>query len=855
MERGERGAGNANPWVLAPDELYKEFSSSQRGLDESEAESRLKKYGFNEVERTKGRGAIRIFFSQFKNSLVILLIFAAIVSYFISEKIDSLVIISIIVINSFLGFFQEYKAERALIDLQKYVSSKSKVMRNGKIVEIYSKDIVPGDIVYLNAGDIIPADIRLIKINDFTANEASLTGESLPVIKNSEKLENNNSSVHELKNIALMGTSVVTGYGFGIIVATGSQTFFGKSAEFLKENPEGNFQKNLKQFSNFLLKATLVATFLIFIINAIFGKDITTSFLFALALAVGITPEALPIILTITLSRGALKMAKQKVVVKQLISIENLGNMDVLCCDKTGTLTEGNISLSDYYNVDNKKDKKMVLYGMLCNSARDRISNDIIDNSILKSIDAKALADKLQDFSVEDENEFDFERKRMAVLVKENRKNLIIVKGSHESILEVCKYALVGNRRVDLNKRNIDRINNIVLSYEEQGYKVISLAEKYTSLKTISKKDERDLTFVGFLLFLDSAKKDTTEALEMFNKLGVDLKVISGDSPAITRKICLDVGLKINKDRVITGEELESLSQQEFEKSVHEYNVFARVLPEQKYKIVSALSKEGKTVGFLGDGINDAPALKIADVGISVDSASDVAKDAADIILLNKSLKVIADGIVDGRKIFGNTTKYILNTMSANTGNMGTVALSSLFLSFIPLLPGQILLNNLASDIPCLAISSDNVDEAMLRRPKHWDLKFIRKFMIYFGILSSIFDITLILFLLFVFKAEVALFRTAWFLESILSEVIVLFAIRTGKSFFRSKPGTLLLISSILVGIFSIVLTYTAFGAEFFQFVKMPVAILLLIFVILIVYFISAEIFKRYFFKRLGQKI
>ena len=842
-----------SPWALSIEKLFQELESSKQGLTESEAEKRIKKYGINEIAGKGKRHGLSIFISQFKNSLIIVLIFAAIISYFLGGKVDSIVILSMVVMTAGLGFYQEYKAEKSLQELRKYITKKSRVLRNGKIVDLDSKNITPGDIIYLERGDLVHADIRLIHIDGLSTNENSLTGESMPVSKKIMVLNETYSSPQSLSNMVFMGTSVVGGAGYGIVVTTGKNTFFGKTAEYLKEEPEGDFQKNIRKFSNLLLKIILIMTIFIFITNSIFGKGIFQSFLFAIALAVGITPEALPVIITITLSRGASRMAKEKVIVKKLVSIEDLGNIDTLCCDKTGTLTEGTVSLKGYVDLEGQKSNKLVLYGLLCNSLEGKKSEDPIDSAIWDSEEAKKLTAELKNYEVIDKYEFDFERRRMSVLVKSKRGNLLITKGSPESILKVCRSAIIDGEKRELSGALIRKINNKILKYEENGYKVIAVAEKSTIIRKINKTDEKNLNLTGFLLFLDPPKKDAKEALEKFEALGVNIKIISGDSPTVTKKVCYEVGIKITKNRIILGDELEKLNKEEFEQCVAKYNVFARITPEQKYNIVASLNKEGHIVGFLGDGVNDAPALKAADVGISVDSGTGVAKEASDIILLQKNLKFLAHGIEEGRKTFGNTTKYILNTMSANYGNMITVAASSVFLNFIPLLPSQILLNNFMSDIPCFTISTDSVDKEFLKKPKKWDMKGIYRFMLYFGLISSFFDILLILILLLVINASEASFRTAWFVESALSEIIVTFAIRTKRPFFKSMPGKLLLVSSLITIIAVVGITYTAFGNNFFEFVKLQFSVLVLIVGILAAYFISVEIAKKRFFKKFEE--
>ncbi len=858
-------------WALPANKLFEYLKSSPQGLTEAESERRLEEYGQNEILGKERKDWRTILLSQFKNALVIVLIFAAIASYFLGEKVNSVVILSIVLVNSSLGFAQEYKAERVLRELNRYVTLAATVERNGEKAQVDAKQIVPGEIVYLRAGDIVPADIRLLEAENLMVDESALTGESAPVAKQAAIASRKHSLPQYLTNMAFMGTSVTGGTAKGVVTATGKNTFFGKTATYLKQNFESDFERSIKKFSNFLLKVILAMTAFIFAANAILGKGIFDSFFFAVALAVGITPEVLPIVMTIALANGAMKMAKKKVVIKRLASVEDLGNIDTLCCDKTGTLTDGKFSLQGYVSMDAKKDEQLVLYGLLCNSSYgkgDHTLSNPIDLAVLESSHAKKIQHLLQKYRVIGRNDFDFERRRMSVLVQENRgttffgkkvdqKNggggkgtMLIAKGAPESMLKACKSALLEGKARPITKSLAEKISRQVAKYEKDGYVVIAVAGKRTGKRKTSKPDEKGMQMLGFLLFLDPPKKSAKNSLRILQKLKVAIKVISGDSPIVTRKICGDVGLKIADNRVVTGEELERLKENEFDTYITKYNVFARVTPEQKYRIVATLNKEGNIVGFLGDGINDAPALKAADVGISVDSGTGVAKEAADIILLQKSLGALAEGIIEGRKTFGNITKYILNTISANYGNMFTVAVTSLFLKFIPLLPSQILLNNFLSDMPMLTVSTDNVDEELLKKPKRWNIKVISEFMLYFGILSTLFDLAFMLPLMILMKASPELLRTAWFIESALSEIAVTFAIRTKYVFLKSKPSKWLVITSAASGIAAVAIAYTALGGRFFGFVKLPLSVLLFTVAIVLVYFAAAEILKKQFFRK-----
>jgi Mg2+-importing ATPase len=764
------------------------------------------------------------------------------------------VIVAIVLVNAGLGFLQEYRAERALRALQRYVTHTATVRRGGALIEVPSRDLVSGDVVCLEIGDVVPADVRLLVTDDLSSDESILTGESLPVAKQIEPVAATAALPHELTNLAFMGTAVASGHGEGVVIATGERTLFGRSAASVEQHPrETEFQRSIRRFSDLLLVIILVMTAFVFAANALLGKGTFDSLLFAIALAVGITPEALPVIVTVALSNGALRMAREKVVTRRLMSVEDLGNVDMLCCDKTGTLTTGTVSLHDFVDLAGARDPELVRASLLTASGTSRsgatAGANALDRAVWQSAAARPLLPTLDRWQVVDRNEFDFERRRMSAVVRKGARATLLVKGSPEAVLAVSTSARRGHGAVPLTPELHAELERRVIGYEEQGYRVLALAEKEVPHAATSHADETDLQLLGFLQFLDPPKPEAAASLRLFDKLGVSIKVMSGDSPVVTRRICHDVGLPIANDRVITGGDLVGLDADQLTEIVRGHNVFARVTPEQKYRLVERLGAAGHVVGFLGDGVNDVPALKAADVGICVDSGADIAKDAADIILLRRSLRVLAHGITEGRKTFSNITKYVLNTVSANFGNMVTVAVSSLFLAFIPLLPSQILLNNLVSDLPLVTISTDKVDLDMIERPRRWDLALIVRFMVGFGLLSVVFDLLLIGGLLFVMRADAALFRTAWFVESACSEILVTFAIRTRRAFFRSAPSRALLAASVLTGVAAFALPFTPLGRRYFAFTPLPVPLLLFVSGILVAYFLAAEIAKRRYFR------
>jgi P-type Mg2+ transporter len=838
------------PWTRPTSEVLSDLGSHPDGLTPAEARRRLAEDGPNAVARERPRSALRILLAQLTSPLILVLIAAAIVSRYLGESVEASVIVAIVLVNAALGTFQESRAERSLRALRRLVTHTATVRRGGSLVEIPATDLVHGDVVVLEIGDVVPADLRLLSLDGLSCDEATLTGESVPVAKRTDPLPASASQPHQQINLAFMGTAVAGGAGEGVVIATGARTRFGRSAALEQHPHETEFQRSIRRFSDFLLIVILAMTAFVFLANALLGKGTFDSLLFAIALAVGITPEALPVIVTIALSNGALRMAREKVVTRRLLSVEDLGNVDVLCCDKTGTLTEGTVSLVEYVDVEGARDLDVLRLGLLTGRSRGRAATAIaaLDRALWRSPDARPLRAALSGERVLHRNEFDFQRRRLSVVARENDHLALVVKGAPESVLAVCRSAVVNGAPQPLTAALAAGLQQRVTTYEAQGYRVLAVAEKTVPAADTSVHDEAGLTARGFLLFLDPPKHAARDSLHRLHRLGVSLKVMSGDSAVVTRHICHEVDLSITEDRIVTGAELDAFDPAAFAEAARRYNVFARVTPDHKFRLVTALGAAGHVVGFLGDGVNDVPALKAADVGICVNTGADVAKDAADMILLKKSLRVLAQGIVEGRKTFSNITKYVLNTVSANFGNMVTVAVSSLFLRFIPLLPSQILLTNLVSDLPLVTISTDRVDPEMLERPRRWDISLIARFMVGFGLLSVLFDLTLIAGLLAVARVGPSVFRTAWFVESACSEILVTFAIRTRLPFYRSRPGRWLLLASVAAGLVAIALPFVPMGGAYFAFTPLPRSILGFIAILLVGYFLAAELAKRRYF-------
>jgi Mg2+-importing ATPase len=847
-------------WAKKSDELIREFSTSENGLDEKEVGERLAKYGLNDIPVRKKKSALSLLISQMKDVLIIALIIASVISLFTGGVSEAVAILVIVVINISLGFIQEYKSEKSLQKLIKYITYRTKVLRKGEVREVDAKYIVPGDIVFLETGDRVPADLRLIETDELEIDESIVTGESYPVHKISSPIMAKDLVPQKMKNIAFMGTLTVNGKGKGIVTSTAMGSTFGKVIGFLKtEEPETNYQKNIRKFGSFLIKGITIGIVFIFIVNALTGflsnsltaERILDSALFSLALAVGIIPESLPIIITIGLSRGATLMSKKGVIVKKLSSIEDLGNMDVFCSDKTGTLTENKITLIDYVDLDGNRNDDLLQLASSCTStlqATKFVTGSPLDVALMEYAEKKGMQKPVgQRVEL---IPFDYFRRRMSVIVTRNEKHLLICKGAPESIIQASSKMKVNGRTVQLDPVKAEEFSEKLF---RKGFRVISLAVKDVEKKPDYNKDEENnLTLLGFLCFKDPLKLTAKESISQLRKLGVEVKILTGDNPTVARTIVEEVGIEAKE--ILVGEDIDAMDDVQLERTAEKANVFARLTPEHKARIVSLLSKHGHVTGFLGDGVNDAPALRYADIGISVDSGVDIAKEAADIILTQPSLDIISAGIIEGRTTFSNTTKYILNTISANVGNMATLAIISVMLNFLPMLPIQVLLTNLISDGPLLSISTDKVDEGELTRPRNWNIKLIGRFARFFGGISSVFDFVTISLTLILVGSNIALFRTCWFIESTLSEIIVTFAIRTRMRFYKSMPSKILLLSSVVFGLLTVLLPYSQLKTVF-EFYPPTPSLLALIFGILLLYFTVVETVKHFFHERASERL
>jgi len=858
---------------LPSSDLLARLNTSLSGLNDEEVEKRLETFGPNEVARKRKTPILIEFLSHFRSPLVIILMIAATISGILGELINAIIILSIVLASVILDFTQEYRAEGAAEALRKRVTTTTTVFRNGTKRDIEISSLVPGDIIVLSAGDIVPADARVISARDFFADQSALTGESFPVEKTAELLApENTADTGKWSNYLFMGTSVTNGTATAVIVKTGSSTQYGEIVKkSVERKPETEFETGLRKFGYLIMQVTFALILVVFFINALFKRDILESLLFAVALAVGLTPELLPMILSVNLARGANAMSKKGVIVKRLAAMQNFGSMDILCADKTGTLTENRIEVILHVDMAGQDSDKVFLYSFLNSSYQTGLRSPL-DEAVLKYKEVNTGSHQRID-----EIPFDFIRKRLSIAVTEDNAHLLITKGAPEEIDKIISRYELGGEINDLTSDARNKIEKQYRDLSSQGFRVLGVCyrkvEEHQS--TFSTTDERDMIFLGFIAFTDPLKETAGESLEQLRQAGIKLKVLTGDNEIVTGKICQQLGFQVSQVRrgrryvdsvghvirtievepinIVRSSEIEAMNDVALARVVEGADIFTRVTPQQKNRIMNALRANGHVVGYIGDGINDTPSMKVADVSISVMNAVDIAKESADIILLRNDLKVISEGVIEGRKTFANTLKYIFTTTSANFGNMLSMAGASLFLPFLPLLPVQILLNNFLSDLPAATIATDNVDPELIQQPRRLDAKFIRNFMITFGIVSSIFDyLTFGLLLWGLHLQDVPpQFRTAWFIESLMTELFVALVVRTRKLSIHSRPGKYLLISTIAVAALAFIIPYLPF-AGLFSFVPLPLWLMIALIGITFAYVISVEITKRYFYARFG---
>ena len=826
------------------------------GLSTVEARLRLTNIGPNEpVSSRRTSGLVQILL-LFINPLAIILLVASAISAAVGEVLNASIIALMVLLSAALNFVQTYRSQRAVERIRKEVAPTATVLRDGNWTEIPRRELVPGDVIRLTAGDLVPADAWLFKVRNLHVQQAALTGESLPVEKEAldlQAISQDTSDVHKV----FLGTSVVSGTGTALVMATGKSTAFGDIATRLATKPpETEFERGTRQFGLLIMKTTILLVLFVLLVSVVLHHNFLESLLFAVALAVGLTPEFLPMITTVTLGQGAVHMARKKVIVKHLEAMQNFGSIDVLCSDKTGTLTSGEMALDQHLDPFGPPSERVFLLAYL-NSLHETGVNNPLDQAIKQSrtsnpLDAAVLQHDHPDihaYRKVDEIPFDFERRRVSIVVEAENERLLITKGAPESVLPVCSAYELSGQQYSLDADSRARSEATYRGFCARGFRILAVAYSAVPQQDIYRAgDEQDLVLAGFLTFSDPPLEGAKLALRDLSRDGIQVKILTGDNELVTQHICAQVGIDVG--RIILGDELERMTDPALAHVVEQTSVFARVSPAQKNRIILALKHRSHVVGYLGDGINDAPSLHAADVGISVSSAVDVAKDAADIILLERSLNVLHEGIIEGRKAFGNVMKYLLMGTSSNFGNMFSMAVASLFLPFLPMLPTQILLNNFLYDLAQVTIPTDHVDRTFIHKPQRWNVSMIRDFMIYIGPISSIYDFLTFFALLKVFKASEQLFHTGWFVESLATQTLVIFIIRTAGNPLRSRPSIALATTTVLVVLVGVVIPYTAFGG-LLGFTALPGTFLLFLAVASATYLLLVEVVKRRLMRRL----
>ena len=826
-------------WQFDINHWFQQLNSSDKGLSQSTANEILLRSSQHRKTKSVFQKDMALFIGQFKSPLMLLLIGAVILSAFLGDTSDVFIILFIVVSTGLLSFFQERNASKVVEKLQSMIALKCTVLRDEKPQEIISTTIVTGDVLLCKAGDMIPADCLIIDSNELHVNEASLTGESFPVRKESGILDEQ-TTLAKRTNCLWEGSNIISGNAKALVINTGTNTIFGSITQSASTSVETTFEKGIKDFGFFLMKITLVLSIFILIVNLLNHKSIIDSALFALALAVGMAPELLPAITTIAMSAGAKRLLAKKVIVKKLSSIQNLGEVNLLCTDKTGTITEGGIKVNGLLDGFGKESAFVKELAYLNATFETGYSNPIDEAIKNLSVEIKDPSNKIGEVP------YDFIRKRLSIAIKSDKEKMLITKGAFNQIISICS-------KIKLSDDTIGNIEthrqDIETRYEQfgiNGLRAIGICYKNIVADSISKEDENEMIFAGFILIEDPIKAGIIEIIDKLHLLKVGLKIITGDNKNVAKSIALKIGIK--NPVVLTGIELFNTSPEALKQLVKRVHIFAEVEPQQKERIIQALRKT-YTVAYMGDGINDVSAINAADVGISVDNAVDVAKEAADFVLMEKDLMVLADGIKEGRKTFANTLKYIFINTGSTFGSMCSVAIASLLLPFLPMLPKQILLINFITDSPYLAITSDNVDSEQINKPGKWNLKAVRNYMIIFGIHSSLFDVITFLTLLFVLKVKESAFQTGWFVESTIAQLLILFIIRTRNNFFKSKPGKYLFILSVIGFITVIILPYLPFANQF-GLIPLPLFNLCLMLLIVILYIITADVLKVWFFKK-----
>jgi Mg2+-importing ATPase len=817
-------------WAVPTEQVVGSLKATTAGLSQAEAAERLAAMPSDEKKQSKLLRDFDLFVGQFKSPIIMLLMIAAVLSFFLGEKVDCLIIFIIVMVSGLLGFFQEQGAENAVEGLLSLIQVNCKVIRDGKELEVPTHAVVPGDVIVLSAGSTVPADAIIIESKELFVDEAPLTGETLPAEKHAGKSDDD-CPLSRRSNCVFQGTHVISGYAKILAVFTGKDTEFGKiSSRLNKRGPETEFERGIKTFGYFLMEVTFVLVIVIFAVNVFLHRPVLDSFMFSLALAIGLTPQLLPAVISVNLATGARRMANAKVIVKRLSSIETFGSMNLLCSDKTGTITEGVLSFEGALDVDGKPSDYVKKLAHINASLETGFVNPM-DQALREQ-----AATDIAGYTKLDEIPYDFTRKRLTVLVSDgsNQGNLLITKGALSNVLSVC------------DTEYGDKPQKLMEELSEQGKRTIGVAYRRINAERVNVADEQNMTFAGVLAFSDPPKKSIVATIENLNKLGVKLKVITGDNAMVAQAVARQVGL--HNPKIMTSTEMHSLDGEALARRVNDVDVFAEVEPSQKEQIILALKRAGNVVGYVGDGINDAPALHAADVGISVNNAVDVAKEAAQIVLMEHDLQVLVEGIRQGRMTFANTMKYIFLATSANFGNMFSMAGASLFLPFLPLLPKQILLTNLMTDFPQMTIATDDCDAEQIEKPRRWNIKEIQSFMLVFGLISSIFDYATFIALITLLHGTVEQFRTAWFVESVVSASLAVLVIRTRRSVFASKPSKLLVLATAFVILLTCALPFVK-HISVLGFAPLTWHYYVMIAALVAGYMLTAELAKRSFYR------
>lgn len=840
------------------EEVLKEYNTSESGITENKATELLEKNGPNVVVKNEKKSRLYFLFNSFKDKFIIILIVLAAINYFLSDALSTYIILGIAVISALIRYFQDYSVYKFNQELKAKMYTTTNVVRGGKEKEIRVEKVVPGDIVHLSAGSMIPADIMLIDSKDLFVNQSVFTGESVPVEKVAQST-NDAKEIFSISNVCLMGSSVVSGGATGVVIDTGFTTYLGRMSKEVETKKEPtNFEKGMNNITKMLIRYMLVVSVAVFVIYGFIRKDWLEAILFALSVAVGITPSMLPMIVNVNLTRGTKVLAKKKTLVKNINSIQNLGAIDVLCTDKTGTLTEDKIVLQKYIDVNGNEDTSILEYAYL-NSYFGTGMKNLVDRAIIIYGNEKNVKEIVNDYTKIDEIPFDYTRKRMSVVVKSNKNNgyRMFTKGALEEILKVCTKVKYNGHVNELTPEMIEIVEQKAKEYAVQGMQVIAIASKreYRGVNVFNVSDEANMTFIGFVAFLDPAKKDVKSTLKKLKNIGITTKILTGDNPYAANNICNLVGLE--NTETLLGTDIDKMSDEELAKKVEEVNVFARMNPLQKERVVKQLKNNGHVVGYMGDGVNDSPSLHIADVGISVNTATDIAKEAADIILLERSLKVIYEGVLEGRRVYGNIIKYMKMALSSDFGDVFSIVIASIFLPFLPLLPIQMLLQDFLYDISQIAIPYDDVDKEFLEKPKKWSTKGISKFMNVMGITSSLIDVLAFLGFWFLFgynASKETFFQTAWFVECLISETMIIHYVRTAKRpFIESRANKWLTLGTFGTIIGTILTPILLHNIPSFHFEILPLKYYGFVILLLAIYSVLVEIIKKIYIKKNGE--